>query len=91
MAKLAHTVGLETRRLVSGVWRKAHVERTRCNASSILARENVMKCEWCGAEFHESERMMALIVVATNAFVCYECALEWVSEPRITLDFDVES
>lgn len=49
-----------------------------------------MKCEWCGVEFHENKRMMALIVVATSSFVCYECALEWVSAPKLTLDFDVE-
>ena len=49
-----------------------------------------MKCEWCGMEFVENERMMQLIVVATSSWVCYECTLEGGSAPRLTLDFDVE-
>lgn len=48
-----------------------------------------MNCVWCGALVRENDRMMALIVAATSACVCYECALEWVSEPKLqVLDLD---
>ena len=49
-----------------------------------------MQCDWCQREFVENDRMMKLIVVATSAWVCYECALEWVSDQRVTLECDLD-
>ena len=48
-----------------------------------------MICEHCGAIVRENDRLMTLITSATSQWLCYECALEWVSNPKLTLDFDV--
>ena len=47
-----------------------------------------MKCEHCGGAVHENDRLMTLIVSATSQWLCYECALAWVSEPSASLDFE---
>ena len=47
-----------------------------------------MNCEWCGTTFQENERMSKLILACVRVGVCYECALEWVCEPWLTLDLD---
>ena len=53
--------------------------------------EKVMShiCDWCGHVVpDESEHMMRVILKACRHDVCYVCALEWVSEPKLTLDLE---
>ena len=49
-----------------------------------------MKCEWCEATFNESAHMVELIqaCIDMSVCVCYECALEWNSQPWLTLDLE---
>ena len=47
-------------------------------------------CEWCGHKVANNDRMAQLCHTTCGAWVCYECALAWVSEPRLTLDLDEE-
>lgn len=48
----------------------------------------VSTCGWCGRVYAENDRMRGIIVSTVHAHVCYECALEWTSEPRLHLDLE---
>ena len=46
-------------------------------------------CEWCACETCDSVRMVELMRTTCGCTVCYECMMEWVSEPMVTVDLEV--
>ena len=43
-------------------------------------------CEWCMCTVCDSEHMVRLMQSTCGSTVCYECVLEWVSEPMLSVE-----